>query len=101
MNLFILLYPQFFEDTNITEIFNQLATYQILLDLLYDRRMYGDVLKINDEIRKRIAAQKRYASSAINAIVFATYYRLVRAQFIIIVQCTYSCVEDIGVDYFV
>lgn len=75
---------QFFDDSNITEIFDQLATYQILLDLLYDKKMYGDVLRINDEIRKRIAARKQYASSAINAIIFATYYRLVRAHWIYI-----------------
>lgn len=73
---------QFFDDLNITEIFDQLITYQILLDFLYDKKMYGDVLRINDEIQKRIAAQNRYASNAINAIIFATYYRLVRAKYI-------------------
>lgn len=79
---------QLFEDTQITELFDQLATYEILLDLLYDRKMYGDVLRINDEIRKRIASQNRYASSAINAIIFATYYRLVRVH----IKSMYICI---------
>lgn len=57
-----------------------MITYQILLDLLYDRRMYGDVLRIYDEAQKRILARNQYTSSAINAIVFATYYRLVGAM---------------------
>lgn len=63
-------------------MFDQLITYQILLDMLYDRRMYGDVLRIYDEVKKRILAQNRYVSNAINAIVFATYYRLVGATHI-------------------
>lgn len=79
---YALCHLQFFDDSNITDIFDQLISYQILLDLLYDRKMYGDVLRINDEIQRRIAAQNRYASSAMNAIIFATYYRLVRAQYI-------------------
>lgn len=48
--------------------------------------MYGDILRINDEIQKRIAAQNMYASSAINAIIFATYYRLVRAPYILYIS---------------
>ncbi|XP_055323929.1 pentatricopeptide repeat-containing protein 2, mitochondrial-like [Sitodiplosis mosellana] len=67
---------KFFEDDNITHLFDQLITYQILLDMLYDRKMYGDVLRIYDEVKKRILAQNQYVSNAINAIVFATYYRL-------------------------
>lgn len=87
-----LYHLQFFDDSNITEIFDQLISYQILLDLLYDRKMYGDVLRINDEIQRRIAAQNRYASSAMNAIIFATYYRLVRAQYIKHTYIMASCI---------
>lgn len=82
---------QFFEDAQITEMFDQLSSYEILLDLLYDRRMYGDVLRINDDIRKRIASQNRYASKAMNAIIFATYYRLVRAR-----VHTHTCIHYIA-----
>lgn len=78
---------QFFEDSNITELFDQLITYQILLDLLYDRKMFGDVLRIYDEARKRIEARNQYTSNAINVIVFATYYRLVSANIDILTLC--------------
>lgn len=61
-------------------LFDQLITYQILLDLLYDRKMLGDVLRIYEEIRKRIQANKQFVPAAINAIIFATYYRLVSAK---------------------
>lgn len=60
-------------------MFDQLVTYQVLLDLLYDRKMYGDVLRLYAEMRKRIAARNQTVPSALNAIVFATYYRLVNA----------------------
>lgn len=73
---------KFFEDDNLTHLFDQLITYQILLDMLYDRKMYGDVLRIYDEVKGRILAQNRYVSNAINAIVFATYYRLVGATYV-------------------
>lgn len=39
--------------------------------------MYGDVLRVNDTIQKRIKERKLFSPNSINAIVFATYYRLV------------------------
>ncbi|XP_031628867.1 pentatricopeptide repeat-containing protein 2, mitochondrial-like isoform X2 [Contarinia nasturtii] len=67
---------KFFDDGHVTQLFDQLVTYQILLDLLYDNRQYGDVLRIYHEIEKRILDQNRYVSNEINAIIFATYFRL-------------------------
>lgn len=42
--------------------------------------MYGDVLRIYAEIHKRIKSNNQYVSNAINAIIFATYYRLVSVR---------------------
>lgn len=39
--------------------------------------MYGDVLRIYSDIEKRLKARNAYSSKALNAIIFATYYRLV------------------------
>lgn len=56
-----------------------MATYTILLDLLYDRRSYGEVLRIHAEIQKRCQGTDRDVSITINAIIFATYFMLVSA----------------------
>lgn len=47
------------------------------MDLLYDEKMYGELLRLYDDIRKRIQANNQYIPAAICAIVFASYYRLV------------------------
>lgn len=70
-------------------LFDQLITYQILLDFLYDSRKFGDLLRIYEVIRKRIIVNKQYVPSTINAIIFATYYRLVGAKNILIAAKLY------------
>lgn len=51
------------------------------MDLLYDHKLYNDVLRIYAEVKKRTSERNMYVSSAVNAIVFATYFRLVGAEY--------------------
>lgn len=59
-------------------LFNDPASYRIVLDLLFDERMYGEVIECYAEVKARAAAQpnSRICNSAY-AILAATYYRLV------------------------
>lgn len=61
-------------------LFDQLSSYQVLLDLLYDSKKFGDLLRIYKVIQKRIITEKSCGSYVINAIIFATYFRLVGAN---------------------
>lgn len=72
----VILSFQFFEDAQIGSLFNQMATYQILLDLLYDKREYGTLLRLYKDIEQRIQERDSYPSNAITSIIFATYFQL-------------------------
>lgn len=65
-----------FKDKELTSLFNQWASYQILLDMLYDKKRYNDVLETYQFIQEnQIEGGNRFPKHAM-VIVFASCYKL-------------------------
>lgn len=66
---------ELFKDESLGGFFDQLGTYQILLDLLYEKDQHQEVLEIFDIIQSRQLQGSRYPKHGI-IIVFAACYKL-------------------------
>lgn len=66
---------ELFSDESLDGFFDQLITYQILLDLLYEKGQYQEVLNTFDIIRTRQLQGSRYPKHSI-ILVFAACYKL-------------------------
>lgn len=66
---------ELFNDESLGGFFDQLITYQILLDMLYEKEKYQEVLDTYDIIRSRQLQGSRYPKHSI-IIVFGACYKL-------------------------
>lgn len=66
---------ELFKDESLGGFFDQLGTYQILLDLLFEKGQYQDVLDTFDIIQMRQLQGSRYPKHGI-IVVFAACYKL-------------------------
>lgn len=66
-----------FKDKELEGFFDQLATYQILCDLLYNNQMYQEVLDVFEIIRDKQVQGTKYPRNVL-VCVFASCYKLVR-----------------------
>lgn len=66
---------ELFKDESLGGFFDQLMSYQILLDLLFEKGQYQDVLDTFDTIRTRQLQGSRYPKHSI-ILVFAACYKL-------------------------
>lgn len=57
--------------------FDQLMTYQILLDILYENQRYQDMLDVVEKIKTRQVEGHRYPRNVI-VLAMAACYKLVR-----------------------
>lgn len=76
-HIFIQWNCQLLQSDQTAGLFDQPISYRILLDQLYDDRMYGEVLECYAEIQKRVTANNQEMCKSVYAILAATYYRLV------------------------
>jgi pentatricopeptide repeat domain-containing protein 2 len=66
---------ELFKDESLGGFFDQLVTYQILLDLLYEKGQYQEILDTFDIIQSRQLQGSRYPKHGI-IVVFAACYKL-------------------------
>lgn len=60
-------------------MFDQLISYQILVDMLYEQNRYGDVLTVFEQIKKRQIQGGRHPRHVVT-LVFAACYKEVTTQ---------------------
>lgn len=59
--------------------FDQLGSFQLLLDLLYENGRYEDMLKVYTDIKSRMVQGTKYPRNSV-VLVLAACYKLVRFQ---------------------
>ncbi|XP_031629373.1 pentatricopeptide repeat-containing protein 2, mitochondrial-like [Contarinia nasturtii] len=64
---------EFYEDEHLRTLFTQVSGHQLLLDLLYEHKMYDDLLRIYESLNMKGQLD---TFKQINVIVLATYYQL-------------------------
>ncbi|XP_031629406.1 pentatricopeptide repeat-containing protein 2, mitochondrial-like [Contarinia nasturtii] len=64
---------EFYQNKNLRKLFTQVTGHQILLDLLFEHKMYDDLLRIYESLNIKGQLNR---NRHINVIVLATYYQL-------------------------
>lgn len=67
---------QAFKDPELEGFFDQLATYQVLCDLLYNNAMYQEVIDVFEIVKSKQVQGTKYPRNVL-VIVFASCYKLV------------------------
>lgn len=73
-----------FKDPELEGFFDQLISYQILIDMLYERGRYQDVIDVFQIVKSRQIQGGLYPPHVM-VLVFAACYKEVRYQFIILI----------------
>lgn len=81
---------QCFTEENGNGFFDQLVSYQILLDMLYNNGKYDEVIKTFEMIKSRQVQGGKYPKHVI-VLVFASCYKQVSSIFIQIIQFCTNC----------
>ncbi|KAK0175575.1 hypothetical protein PV327_009315 [Microctonus hyperodae] len=64
---------QIFLDPNFDNFFDQLTSYMVLLDLLYENQMYNDIFEVYNKIRTKFVGGIVHPKLAINVIGMSCY----------------------------
>lgn len=64
-----------FKDESLNGFFDQLMSYQVLLDMLYEKKRYQEVLDVYDIVKSRQVQGGRYPKHVV-VLVFASCYKL-------------------------
>lgn len=72
-----LLYFQCFEDPANKGFFDQLVSYQILLDLLYNHEMYDEMFRVFEIVKEKQINMMKYPKYAV-VLILAACYKQVR-----------------------
>lgn len=67
-----------FKDTELSGFFDQLITYQILLDLLYENQKYEEILEAFKLIQDKQIEGMKYPKNVI-LLVYAALYKMVKS----------------------
>jgi len=65
-----------FNDPELEGFFDQLSSYQILCDLLYNNQMYQEVLDVFETVKSRQTQGAKYPRNVV-ILVFASCYKMV------------------------
>jgi len=65
-----------FTDPELDGFFEQLASYQILCDLLFVNEMYDDILKVFETIKSKQIQGQRFPRNVV-ILIFGACYKLV------------------------
>lgn len=57
--------------------FNQINSYQILLDMLYERGNFSEIIEVYEMIKERFPAENKYPRHVM-VLVFAACYKQVK-----------------------
>lgn len=72
-----------FKDPEISGFFDQLITYQILLDLMFENQKYEEMLEVFKIIQDKQIEGMKYPKNVI-VLVFAALYKMVREKNVLI-----------------
>jgi len=86
-----------FNDPALEGFFDQLASYQILLDLLYRNKMYQEVLDAFEVIKTRQVQMTKYPRNVM-VLVFATLHKLNTVQSYELACKLLTEMKDVGVE---
>lgn len=64
---------QCFEDPANDKFFDQLVTYQVLLDLLYSHEMYDEMYRVFEKVKERQVNMSKYPKYPVVLILAACY----------------------------
>lgn len=73
---------QCFKAPEMDGFFDQLMTYQILLDLLFENKRYQDLLDVTDIVNSRQIEGQRFPRNVV-VLALAACYKMVRIHFYI------------------
>lgn len=73
---------QCFKAPELNGFFDQLISYQILLDLLYENKKYNEVLEAFELIKAKQIEGMKYPKNAV-VLVYASLYKMVSPMWII------------------
>ncbi|XP_074651499.1 pentatricopeptide repeat-containing protein 2, mitochondrial-like [Tubulanus polymorphus] len=62
-----------FNDSEIVDFYDQMSTYLILMDLLYEHKLYDDVIKVYEEISERLSQSIRFPRDCSTLALAACY----------------------------
>lgn len=65
-----------FKEAELDGFFDQLASFQILCDLLYSNKMYDEVLEVFEIVKQKQLQMTKYPRNVM-VLVFASLYKLV------------------------
>jgi len=86
-----------FNDPSLEGFFDQLASYQILLDLLYKNKMYQEVLDTFEQIKTKQVQMTKYPRNVM-VLVFATLHQLNTVQSYELACKLLTEMKDVGVE---
>lgn len=78
---------QLFKDPELSSFFDQLITYQILLDLLFENQKYEEMLEVFKIIQDKQVEGMKYPKNVV-VLVYAALYKMVRER-----VCLWFCVR--------
>lgn len=68
-----------FNNPDLENFFDQLVSFQILLDLLYNNQMYSEMLEVYETIKNKQVQMTKYPRNVM-VLVFAALYKMVRLK---------------------
>ncbi|KAB0804820.1 hypothetical protein PPYR_01790 [Photinus pyralis] len=86
---------QCFKSTELNGLFDQMMSYQILLDLLYENQRYNDILEAFEIIKSRQIEGVKFARNVV-VLMFAACYKLNTQQSLEIALKLWSEINSIG-----